>query len=219
MSTQAKETTMTDITIIGTGNMASAIAARAAAAGKSIQILSRDADSAAALAATVNGTPGITGSPVEGSIVVLATWFEASKAVLSSYGSALNGKTIVDISNPVNVDTFDSLTVPAGSSAAEELQALVPGAAIVKAFNTTFATTLAAGEVAGQTLDVLVAGDDAEATAAVVDFIKDAGLRPVNVGPLRRSRELEAFQLLVMTLQISEAHPDYNWNSAVKLLP
>ncbi|MGO4860339.1 NADPH-dependent F420 reductase [Arthrobacter sp. 2MCAF14] len=210
---------MTDITIIGTGNMASAIAARAAAAGKSIQILSRDADSAAALAATVNGTSGITGSPAEGSIVVLATWFEASKEVLSSYGAALDGKTIVDISNPVNVETFDSLTVPAGSSAAEELQALVPGASVVKAFNTTFATTLAAGEVAGQTLDVLVAGDDAAATGAVVDFVKDAGLRPVNVGPLRRSRELEAFQLLVMTLQISEAHPDYNWNSAVKLLP
>lgn len=210
---------MADITIIGTGNMASGIAARAATAGKSVQVLSRDADSAAALAASVNGTSGITGSPVEGSIVVLATPFEASKAVLSSYGSALNGKTIVDISNPVNFETFDSLTVPAGTSAAEELQALVPGASVVKAFNTVFAATLADGEVDGQTLDVLVAGDDAEASAAVVDFVKGAGLRPVNVGPLRRSRELEAFQLLVMTLQISDAHPDYNWNSAVKLLP
>ncbi|GAB3567073.1 NADPH-dependent F420 reductase [Arthrobacter alkaliphilus] len=210
---------MADITIIGTGNMASGIAARAAIAGKSVQILSRDASSSAALAATVNGTSGTTGSPAEGSIVVLATPFGAAKEVLSSYGSALDGKTIVDITNPVNFETFDSLTVPAGSSAAEELQALVPGASVVKAFNTVFAATLAAGEVSGQTLDVLVAGDDATAASAVVDFIKDAGLRPVNVGPLRRARELEAFQLLVMTLQISDAHPNYNWNSAVKLLP
>ncbi len=211
---------MADITIIGTGNMASGIAARAARAGKSIQVLSRSADRGAALAAKVNGTSGITGTDaVESGLVVPATFFPVSKEILETYGESLNGKTIVDISNPVDTGTFDSLTVPAGSSAAEELQRIVPNASVVKAFNTVFAATLGEGSVAGQVIDVLVAGDSTEATAAVADLVSDAGLRPIVVGPLRRARELEAFMLLVMNLQISDAHPDYNWDSAVKLLP
>jgi 8-hydroxy-5-deazaflavin:NADPH oxidoreductase len=210
---------MTDITIIGTGNMASAVAGRASAAGRSVQILSRDLAAASKLAGTVNGMPGTTGEAVQGDIVVVATYLDASKEVVARYGDALNGKTVVDISNPVNMETFDSLSVPAGTSAAEELQALVPGANVVKAFNTTFAGTLTAGEVSGQKLDVLIAGDSEEATTAVASFVNDSGLRAIKVGPLRRARELEAFMLLVMTLQISDAHPDYNWNSAVKLLP
>ena len=210
---------MTDITIIGTGNMAAGIAARAATAGRSIQILSRDAVAASALASATSASVGTTGKEIEGSIVILATHFEVSKEIVSRYGTALDGKTIVDISNPVNTETYDSLTVPAGSSAAEEIQALVPGANVVKGFNTVFASTLAAGEVAGQTLDVLLAGDSDEAKAAVASFINDSGLRAIDVGPLRRARELEAFQLLVVGLQRGNAHPAYNWNSALKLLP
>jgi len=210
---------MTDITIIGTGNMAAGIAARAATAGRSIQILSRDAVAASALASATSASVGTTGKEIEGSIVILATYFDVSKEIVSRYGTALDGKTIVDISNPVNTETYDSLTVPAGSSAAEEIQALVPGANVVKGFNTVFASTLAAGEVAGQTLDVLLAGDSDEAKAAVASFINDSGLRAIDVGPLRRARELEAFQLLVVGLQRGDAHPGYNWNSALKLLP
>lgn len=210
---------MTDITIIGTGNMAAGIAARAASAGRSIQILSRDAVAASALASATNASAGTTGKEIEGSIVILATYFDVSKEIASRYGSALNGKTVVDISNPVNTDTFDSLTVPAGSSAAEEIQAIIPGANVVKGFNTVFASTLAAGEVAGQTLDVLLAGDSDEAKAAVASFVNDSGLRAIDVGPLRRARELEAFQLLVVGLQLSTSHPEYNWDSALKLLP
>jgi predicted dinucleotide-binding enzyme len=210
---------MTDITIIGTGNMAAGIAARAASAGRSIQILSRDAVAASALASATNASAGTTGKEIEGSIVILATYFDVSKEIASRYGDALNGKTVVDISNPVNTDTFDSLTVPAGSSAAEEIQAIIPGANVVKGFNTVFASTLAAGEVAGQTLDVLLAGDSDEAKAAVASFVNDSGLRAIDVGPLRRARELEAFQLLVVGLQLSTSHPEYNWDSALKLLP
>lgn len=210
---------MTDITIIGTGNMGAAIAARAASAGRSIQILSRDAVAASELASKTNATTGTTGQEIEGSIVVLATHFDVSKEIAGRYGEALSGKTVLDVSNPVNTDTLDSLTVPAGSSAAEEIQALVPGADVVKGFNTVFAATLAAGEVAGQTLDVLLAGDSAAAKAAVAGFVNDSGLRALDVGPLRRARELESFMILVMGLQVSSAHPDYNWNSALKLLP
>ncbi|MET3810952.1 hypothetical protein [Arthrobacter sp. UYEF3] len=99
---------------------------------------------------------------------------------------------------------------PAGpdTSAAEEIARLVPaGANVVKAFNTTFSGTLVAGESGSQPLDVFIAGDDAEANAAVSGFVKAAGLRPLVVGPLKRARELEGFHFVLMTLQANPGSP------------
>ena len=107
---------------------------------------------------------------------------------------------VVDITNPVN-ETFDGLVTPPDGSAAQELAALASGARLVKAFNTTFATTLRAGDVAGQPLDVFMAGDDDHAKRAVAQLAEDGGLRPVDVGPLGRARELEAAGFLHMTVQ------------------
>jgi predicted dinucleotide-binding enzyme len=76
-----------------------------------------------------------------------------------------------------------------------------PGARVVKAFNTTFAGTLGEGIVAGQPLDVLIASDDEEAKRAVTGIVADAGLRPIDAGPLRRARELEALGYLHMAIQ------------------
>ena len=75
------------------------------------------------------------------------------------------GKTVVDITNPLNFETFDSLTVPADSSAAAELAAALPSSKVLKAFNTTFAATLGAKEVGPNKTTVLIAGDDADAKA------------------------------------------------------
>jgi len=122
---------------------------------------------------------------------------------------------VVDISNPVDVATFDSLVVPSGTSAAEQIAAAAPGARVVKAFNTTFAGNLVAGEAGGLPLDVFIAGDDAEAKQAVADLAASGGLRPVDAGPLRRARELEGFQFLHMTLQQGLGT---NWSSAIKIL-
>jgi 8-hydroxy-5-deazaflavin:NADPH oxidoreductase len=127
----------------------------------------------------------------------------------------LAGKIVVDITNPVDVSTFDGLVTPPGSSAAEEIAKAAPGARVVKAFNTTFAGTLVAGRVAGQPLDVLVASDDATAKRAVLDLVEAGGLRGVDAGPLRRARELEALGFLHMTLQDSLGT---GYGSAVKLL-
>ncbi|WCI07821.1 NAD(P)-binding domain-containing protein [Arthrobacter sp. OVS8] len=142
---------MTDITIIGSGNMARAIGTRAVAAGRSLQILSRSPEHAAKLAAELGSdtTSGGLGDIPEGDIVVLALYFEPAKEVATHYGDTLSGKTVVEISNPVNADTFDSLTVEPGSSAAEEIAALLPGAEVVKAFNTTFAARWRPGQRAG----------------------------------------------------------------------
>lgn len=215
---------MNTITIIGTGNMARGIAARALAAGRNVELLNRDSDKAAAVAAELGAnvasgtvTSGTVGQAPAGDIVVLAVPFDAAKEIVSSYGEALAGKTVVDITNPVNFETFDSLVVAPGTSAAEEIAALTPGN-VVKAFNTTFAGALVAGETEGQILDGFIAGDNAEATAAVASLVADGGMRPIVVGALKRSRELEGFQFLVMTLQANPAFETFNWNTGLKIV-
>ena len=97
-----------------------------------------------------------------------------------------------------------------------DVEAASPGASVVKAFNTTFASALVAGRVGGLPLDVFLAGDDEHAKAQGAALVRDGGMRPVDTGPLRRARELEAFQLLHMTLQ---GPLGLDWASAVKLLP
>ncbi|ASN53131.1 NADPH-dependent F420 reductase [Sinomonas sp. R1AF57] len=212
---------MTDITIIGTGNMARGLASRAIAAGRSVQLLAHeDKAKAESLASQLGSgvTTGVLGDSVEGQIVIPAVYFDASKAIVSQYGEALSGKVYVDITNPVDFSTFDSLAVAAGSSAAEELQKLTP-ATVVKAFNTTFAGTLVSGEVSGQQLDVLIAGDDESAVKAVSDFASAAGLNAITVGPLRRAQQLEQTGFLNILLSANDDLPEYQWNSALKFLP
>ncbi len=149
-------------------------------------------------------------------MVVLALPYPEGRAVAREQGAALSGVTVVDTCNPVDFSTFDSLLTSPGMSAAEEIAAANPEARVVKAFNTTFASALVAGWVGGLPLDVFLAGDDPDAKAQVAALVTDGGMRPVDTGPLRRARELEAFQLLHMTLQ---GPLGLDWASAVKLLP
>ena len=210
---------MTDITIIGSGNMARAIGTRAVSAGRSVQILNRTPDNAAKLAAELGGNTGSGGlSEVpEGDIVVLALYFGPAKEVATHFGDTLSGKTVVEISNPVDTETFDSLVVPPGTSAAEEIAALLPGARVVKAFNTTFPGPLGAGSSGGLPVDVFIASDSEEARNDVAAFAEAAGLRPIQVGGLRHARELEGFQLLVMALQVNPEYPTFNWGTGLKI--
>jgi len=216
-----KKNIMTDITIIGTGNMARGLAVRALAAGKSVQLLAHeDKSKADALAAELGGqvATGVLGDTVTGSIVMPAVYFDAAKDIVSRYGESLEGKVYVDITNPVDFSTFEGLSVPADSSAAEELQKITR-AKVVKAFNTTFAATLGAGEVDGQQLDVLIAGDDESAVAAVSGFASAAGLTPIVVGPLRRAQQLEQAGFLNILLSANEQLPQFQWNSALRFIP
>lgn len=210
---------MTDISILGTGNMAKALATRALAAGRSLQILARDEAKAAALAAELGA--GVTSATLTeapaGRLVIAALPFDAIVEYATAQGAALSGKVLVDLSNPVDFSTFDALTVPADSSAAQ-LIAAASAAPVVKAFNTTFAGPLTAGEGYGAPLDVFVAADDAEAAAFVSAFIADAGLRPLPVGGLHHARELEGMQLLVMAMQVNEALPAFQWGTSLKVL-
>jgi predicted dinucleotide-binding enzyme len=210
--------TKMDVTIIGTGNMARGIATRLLDGGHEITLLGTEAGKAEGLASEFGGSvgAGVVGDEISGDMVVLAVPYDAAATVLRGYGEALSGKTVVDISNPVDWHTFDDLVTPLDSSAAEELQKAAPdGVSLVKAWNTTFAGTLVAGEVAGQALDVYVAGDDAGAKESVIGLVESGGSRAIDAGPLRRARELERLGFLGMTLQQPTG---LNFQSAWKLV-
>ena len=198
---------MADVTIVGAGNMARGIGIRLLAGGADVQILAPTAEHATDLASELGAAGGsVTGAglqePLRGEVVVLATPYQAALEVASTRRDELDGKVVVDITNPVDWATFDRLVTPADSSAAEEIaRRLPPGASVVKAFNTTFAGTLSSGEVGGQQLDVFLAGDDEDAKATVVQLVEAGGLRAVDTGPLRRARQLEQLGFLHMALQ------------------
>ncbi len=205
-----------DVTIIGTGNMARGIGTRVVAGGHPLTVLGVDRSKAEALAGELGGETraGVVGDAIAGDVVVLAVWYPVSLEVVERYGPQLDGKVVVDISNPLDVETFEPVLPDAGSGA-QVVAAAVPGAKVVKAFNTTFAGTLVPGEVAGHPLDVLLASDDDEAKRTVAQLVEDAGLRAVDAGPLRRAHQLEALGYLHIALQ---EQLGTGYASAVKIL-
>jgi 8-hydroxy-5-deazaflavin:NADPH oxidoreductase len=190
------------ITIVGTGNMARGIATRALAGGHDVTIVGTERSKAESLASDLGGNGSVqAGDTVGGDVVVLAVPYAAASDVIDTHRDSLGGAVIVDITNPVDFSTFEPLSIDAGS-AAQEIAAQAPeGAKVVKAFNTNFAGTLVEGTVAGQPLDVWIAGDDEDAKAAVTQLVEDGGMRVVDAGALARARELEALGYLHMAIQ------------------
>ena len=191
-----------DITIIGTGNMGKALSTRVVAGGHRVTLLGTEPEKAQGVAEELSADvrPGTVGDPITGDVVVLAVWYPVVADVLNRYGDQLEGKIVVDITNPIDTEAFEPLKLDAGS-VAEEVAAKVPRARVVKAFNTTFAATLTEGQVGGQPLDVFLASDDDDAKGVVSQLVLDGGLRPVDAGPLARAHELEALGFLHMALQ------------------
>ncbi len=179
---------MTTVSILGTGNMGPAIAGLVEKGGHTAELFSHsDAD-----------------KPVTGDIVVLAVYYPSIAEILTQRGEQLAGKIVVDITNPLDVETFDGLIVPADSSATAEIAAALPNSRVVKAFNTNFAATLASGTVGDQPTTVVIAGDDADAKNTLAEVITAGGLRTIDAGSLRRARELEAIGFLSITLAAAE---------------
>ncbi len=179
---------MAHVSIIGTGNMGQAIAGVVSKGGNTVELLGATD----------------TSKPVTGEVVVLAVPYSAVADIVAQRGEQLAGKVVVDITNPVNFETFDALVVPADGSAAAEIAAALPQSRVVKAFNTTFAATLASGTVGGQPTTVLIAGDDADAKSLLAGIVTAAGLRAIDAGSLRRARELEALGFLQISLAAAE---------------
>lgn len=179
---------MTAVTVFGSGNMGTAIAGVLTAGGASVtHIGSADKN-----------------AEIDSDLVILAVPFGAIDDIVATYGDKLAGKVVVDISNPLDFATFDSLVVPADSSAAAVVAEKLPASRVLKAFNTNFASTLASTTVGSVPTTVLVAGDDAEAKATLINLVAAGGVAAVDAGSLKRARELEAVGFLQLTLAIGE---------------
>lgn len=212
-----------NITIIGTGNMARAIGTRALSGGHKLSLLGHEASKAEGLAADLSGGAGGKASALatsaiaqDAEIVVLAVPYPAVASILQKYATQLAGKTIVDITNPMDFATM-SPALPGDTSGAEEIAKVAPSSArVVKAFNTVFASTLLAGEVDGRLLDVFLAGDDADAKALVTALVSSGGMRAIDAGPLQRARQLEALGFLHIVLQFAR---NTGFSTSLKILP
>ncbi|MFD3311833.1 NADPH-dependent F420 reductase [Streptomyces sp. NPDC058694] len=189
---------MTTISIIGSGNMATAIGTRAAKHGHTIELMSRDTAKAQALADRIgNGaTVGTFGARPAGDIVIVAVLYTGAAEVVAHYGDVLAGKILVDITNPFNADV-SGLVTTAGNSVSQQIAAAAPeGTHVVKAFNSIFRGVLAED----RPLDVFFAGDSAEAKARVAEFLESLDMRPLDAGGLEMAYFLECAGILLVGL-------------------
>jgi len=194
---------MTTISIIGSGNMATAIGTRAAKHGHTIELMSRNTAKAQALADQIgNGaTVGTFGARPAGDIIIVAVLYAGAVDVVAHYGDALAGKTVVDITNPFNADGSGLATTP-GNSVSQQIAAAAPeDAHVVKAFNLIFGGVLAED----RPLDVFFAGDNAEAKTRFAAFVESLDLRPLDAGGLEMAHALEWAGILLVGLARSGA--------------
>jgi predicted dinucleotide-binding enzyme len=175
----------TRIGIIGKGNVGSALARGLGRAGHEVRIAGNDPKAVRETAAWA-------------SVILLAVPFGAIDAVVNGAGTALDGKTLVDVTNALGPDM--SLAVGFTTSGAEELQKKAPKARVVKAFNTVFAQHMDTGRLNDQPLTAFVAGDDANAKASVLQLAREIGFDAVDAGPLKNARLLEPFAYLNIQL-------------------
>jgi predicted dinucleotide-binding enzyme len=189
---------MSTISIIGSGNMASAIGTRAAQHGHTIELMSRDPAKAQALADQIGhgATVGTFGARPAGDIVFLAVLYQSAVDVVTHYGDALAGKTLVDITNPFNADASGLVTTE-GNSVSQQIAAAAPkNAHVVKAFNSIFRHIIAENKP----LDVFFAGDSADAKTPFAAFLQSLDMRPLDVGGLEMTYVLEWAGILIMGL-------------------
>lgn len=202
-----------NIGIIGAGNVGSALAKAAVGGGHSVRITSTDAAEAETAAQTAGASAvGSNREVVEwADITILAVPSDAVIDIVTELGDALNGKTIVDVTNRPTPDVGRGTC----TSSAEEVQAAAPSAHVVKALNTVFASRQAEPGLAGQHADGYVAADDEDAKRTVLAFVESIGLRPFDVGPLVNARTLEGMAWIHISLAMEHG---WSWESAWKLV-
>jgi 8-hydroxy-5-deazaflavin:NADPH oxidoreductase len=204
-----------NIAIIGAGNVGGGLAGAAVRAGHDVVVSASDPRSAQAAAGRTGARAALGSSDAvqAADVVVLAVPHAAVAGVVGELGDALTGKVVVDATNPLD-ETFSDLTT-SGVSAGEELQRLVPGATVVKALNTVFASRYADPVEDGQPLDAFVAGDDDAAKQTVGSLVESLGFRPVDVGSLRMARTLEELAFANISLNATRG---WTWQSAFRLV-
>ena len=205
-----------DISIIGAGNVGKALATAFVRAGHSVVITSRDPEDAGS-AAAVTGARLVTSNreaASAGEIIVLAVPFTSAADIAAEITDVVAGKVVIDVSNRMSFGAAGP-EIDTSSSNAEDLASLLPGASVVKAFNTLFASNQADPIRDGIQLDGFVAADDAAAKAKVLALVASVGLDPVDVGALARARQLEG--LAFLNIAINATHGG-SWQSGWKLV-
>ncbi|MCT9930024.1 NADPH-dependent F420 reductase [Planotetraspora sp. A-T 1434] len=179
----------------GTGDQGKGLAHRFAQAGHPVLIGSRSAERAREAADTI-GVRGAENAAVaaEADIVIVAVPWEGHKALLESLREQLDGKIVVDCVNPLGFDKQGAYALPVEEgSAAQQAAAVLPGSRVVAAFHHVSAVLLLDRAVEKIDLDVLVLGDDREATDTVQALAaRIPGARGVYAGRLRNAHQVEA---------------------------
>jgi NADPH-dependent F420 reductase len=205
------------IAIIGTGNVGKALGATLARAGNSVIYAAASPDSSRKVAKEVGGAAAgsIREAAADADVVVIAVpYSSAGQQVASEIAPVVSGKIVIDVTNPLKPD-FSGLATEGGPSGAENFAAWLPGARVVKAFNTLFASIQADPRSHGVEIDALFATDDQDARAKVGELLRSLGFRPVYVGPLARARELEAMAFMNIQLQMNA---EGDWRTSYSLL-
>lgn len=203
------------IAVIGAGAAGSAIARAAAKAGNSVVVSAVDQDHAKQAAAQADGSVATSNEQAarEADVVVLAVPFQAVDAVAEDIGRVVEGKIVVDASNPLKPD-YSGLAVTERSGA-EHVQDILPSATVVKAFNTVFSGNQEQPVIDGVKLDGFIAGDDGWAKSTVGGLLEAIGYRPVDVGALSLALTLEHMAYLNINFNASNNLP---WQSGWKLV-
>jgi predicted dinucleotide-binding enzyme len=189
------------IAIIGAGNVGRAHAGSFTRAGHDVTVSATHPEHAREAATETGASAAATNAEAvsNADVVVLAVPSTAFDQLAAELGDALTGKVVVDVSNRPTPSPDGSAT-----SIAEELQGKLPGASVVKAFNTSFASRQAEPKVNGISADGFVAGDDASAKQTVLDVVESIGFRPVDAGSLAAARTLEGMAWLIITRAMSD---------------
>jgi predicted dinucleotide-binding enzyme len=145
----------------------------------------------------------------EADIIIVATPYAAEREVAEKIREVATGKIVISISNPLNGSSSELVT-SGDTSAAEELQKLLPNSKVVKSFMADFITPV----IAGKTVDVFVAGNNSDAVETVFQVVASAGFNPIIVGDLIVSRTVERMQLTrIQTMKYND-----QWLAGWKIL-
>ena len=205
-----------NIAIIGTGNVGSGLATAFVGAGHHVYVAGRTPEqattSAAATGAEAVANPATAAALAD--VIVLAVPFGSVEEIATSIAPVVNGKTVVDVTNPAKEDWSGPLFFGTGSGA-EQIAAWLPEARVVKAFNTLLANNIADTSPEGIALDGFVAGDDEGSKGAVLELAASIGLNPVDAGRLSAARLLEPLAWLNISLNMQ---PGWTWKTGWKLV-
>ena len=203
------------IAIIGTGNVGRALGTSFAGAGHQVVFSGRDLAKTAEAAGAIGAwRPARPRRPPRGAdVVVLAVPYGAAASVAAEIAPVVAGKVVIDATNPLKPD-YSGLATGDGPSGAELLAAALPGARVVKAFNTLFATNQGNPAPRARPSTPSTPTDDAEGRTTS-PASSSIGFRPVHVGPLAAARELEAMAWLNIRLQLLT---NGSWQTAYVLI-